>query len=154
MSPKSLLKLAVVGPVLVVLVGLDTVRALGGVPLLLVALGLGLLLTERARVWLQESGRRNLAMLPFMAAALVVLVAFCRGRDLSQLVLLLITLGVVFDILMVALAAIGEAGKRGAQGVFEFVALTGAGLALGFVLSLVFLLEAASGLGGMGLAKP
>jgi len=154
MPRKSLMKLAVIGPLLVVLVGLDTVRALQGVPLLVVALGLGLLLTERARAWLRGSDRRNVAMLPFMVAALVILLAFCRGRNLSQLVLFLITLALVFDVLMVALAAIGEASKRGAKGILEFIALSGAGLALGLVLSLVFLLEEVSGLGGMGLAKP
>jgi hypothetical protein len=147
-------KLAIVIPVLVVVVSLDTLRVLQGLPLLVVALGLGLLLTERARTWLRKSGRTNVAMLPFMAAALVVLLAFCRGRNLSQLVLFLITLGVVFDVLMVALAAIGEVSKRGLKGIFEFAALSTAGLALGFVLSRVFLLEEVSGLVGMGLAKP
>ncbi|UCC69308.1 MAG: hypothetical protein JSV79_05180 [Armatimonadota bacterium] len=154
MRGKLLVKLAIIVPVLIVVVALDTLRALQGVPLLVVALALALLLTERARTWLRGSGRRNVAMLPFMAAALVVLVAFCRGRNPSQLVLFLITLGVVFDVLMVALAAIGEASKRGLKGMFEFVALSTAGLALGLVLSLVFLLEEVSGLGGMGLAKP
>lgn len=154
MTRRALLKVAIIGPLLVLLVGLDTVRALQGMPLLVLALGLGLLLTERARLRLRGSGRSNLATLPFMAAALVVLLAFCRGRNLSQLLLLIITLALVFDILMVALAGIGEAGKRGAKGLFEFAALAGAGLALGFLLSLLFLLEEISGLGGMGLAKP
>jgi len=154
MSRKSWRTLAFVVPLLVLLLALDTLRALQGLPVLLIGMALALVLTARARARLRASERSGMAMLPFMAAALVLLLAFCRGRNLSQALLLLVTLGVVFDVLLLALAAIGEVGKRGAKGVADFLGYTGAGIALGLVLSLVFLLAEISGLGGMGLAKP
>ncbi|HUU53509.1 MAG TPA: hypothetical protein VMY87_01200, partial [Armatimonadota bacterium] len=79
--------------------------------------------------------------------------AFARGRDLSQAVLLLVTLAVVFDVLLIALALIGEATKRGVKGALEFAGLAGMGLMLGLVLSLVFILEVGR-LGGTSLAGP
>ena len=153
MSRKPWMKLAIIVPILVLLLALDTLPALEGIPLLAVALGLALVVTDRLRVWLQSSGRVGVAMLPFMVAALVLLLAFCRGRNLSQAVLLLVTLGIVFDILMVALAAIAEVGKRGVKGAFEFAALTGVGLALGLLLSVAFVVQVGR-LGGMSLAEP
>ena len=154
MSRKSWRTLAFVVPLLVLLLALDTLRSLQGLPLLLIGMALALVLTARVRARLHASERAGIAMLPFMAAALVLLLAFCRGRNLSQALLLLVTLAVVFDVLLLALAAIGEVGKRGAKGAAEFLGYTGAGIALGLVLSLVFLLAEVSGLGGMGLAKP
>jgi len=133
-------KLAITIPLLVALIALDGISVLEGLPLLLISLGLALVLADSLRARLRARGRSNLAMLPFMAAALVLLLAFCRGRNLSQAVLSLITVGVVFDILLIALAVIAEAGKRRARGVAEFVALLSLGLAMGFALSLVFLL--------------
>ncbi len=59
----------------------------------------------------------------------------------------------MFDILLAALALIGEASKRGARGVLEFIGLAGIGIAVGLVLSLVFLVEVGR-LGGMSLAEP
>jgi len=131
-------KLLISVPLLALLIALDGISALEGVPLLVVVLGVALLMGDVARGWLKSKGRTNLAMLPFMAAALVLLVAFCKGRNLSQGVLFLITLGVVFDILLIALAVIAEAGKRRTKGVMEFVGLLAAGLAMGFALALVF----------------
>jgi hypothetical protein len=138
---------------LVVLLALDALVSLQGLPILVILLGLALLLTEKIRTWLRQHERAGLAMLPFMAAALVLLLAFCRGRDLSQGLLLVVTLCVVFDILLIALALIGEASKRGARGVGEFFGLVGAGLVLGLLLSVVFLMEI-GGLGGTSLAGP
>ncbi len=154
MSRKSWRTLAFVVPLVVLLLALDTLRALQGLPLLLIGMALALVLTARVRARLHASERGGMAMLPFMAAALVLLLAFCRDRNLSQALLLLVTLAVVFDVLLLALAAIGEVGKRGAKGAAEFLGYTGAGIALGLVLSLVFLLDGISGLGGTGLAKP
>jgi hypothetical protein len=142
MRRSFLLKLAISVPLLVLLVALDGIAALQGLPLLLVALGIGLLLMEGLRLRLRNSGRANLAMLPFMMAALVLLFGFCRGRDLSQGLLLGITVAIVFDVLLVALALIGEASKRGARGVLEFVGVAAVGVALGFVLWPVLLLGA------------
>lgn len=142
MRPSFCLKLAISVPVLAALLILDTVAALQGLPTLLAALGIALLVVERLRVWLKAHGRAALATLPFMAAALVLLLAFCRGRNLSQGVLLLVTIAVVFDILLIALAVIGETTKRRLRGLAEFAGLTGLGLALGLALSLLFLLEA------------
>lgn len=135
------------------LLALDAARALQGVPLLLVGIGLALLVTDRLRRWLQAHERAGLATLPFMAAALVLLLAFCKGRDLSQGVLLLITIALVFDILLLALALIAETSKRGARGIIEFFGLAGSGIVIGFVLSLVFFLDVGL-LGGTGLAQP
>jgi hypothetical protein len=136
-----------------VLLALDSLTALQGLPILLILLGLVLLVTDRLRAWLQAHERAGLALLPFMAAALVLLLSFAKGRDLSQGILLLITLGLVFDILLVALAFIGEASKRGLRGALEFAGLTGLGLALGLVFSLVFLMELGR-LGATSLAGP
>jgi hypothetical protein len=152
MLSKPYHKLAVVA-VLVLLLALDAVSALQGLPVLLVALGLALLVTDRLRAWLSSKQRAGLAMLPFMAAALVLMVAFCRGRDISQGVLFLVTIGIVFDVLLVALALIGEAGKHGGRGLLEFAGLIGIGLAVGFALSLVFAVQAAP-FAAMSRAEP
>ena len=138
---------------LVVLLALDTLAALEGLPLLVILLGLALLVMDRLRRWLLGHERAGLALLPFMAAALVLLLGFTRGRDLSPGVLLVVTLAVVFDVLLIALALIGEASKRGVKGALEFVGLTGLGLVLGLVLSLVFIVEVGR-LGGTSLAGP
>lgn len=146
-------KLLISLPLLALLVALDGVPALEGIPLLLLMLGVALLLSDFARVRLKASGRANLAMVPFMACALVLLVAFCKGRNLSQGALLAVTLAVVFDILLMALAVIAEAGKRRARGVAEFVGLTAAGALAGLVLSIAFLLVR-GGSGTASLANP
>ena len=83
----------------------------------------------------------------------MLLVAFCKGRNLSQAVLLLITLAVVFDILLIALAVIAEAGKRRGKGVLEFLGVLGAGLVMGFALSVIFLFVH-GGPGTASLARP
>jgi hypothetical protein len=146
-------KHAVVAGVLVLLLALDTISALEDLPLLIIALGLALLATDRLRVWLRSKQRASLAMLPFMAAALVLMLAFCRGRDFSQGILLLVTIGVVFDILLAALALIGEASKRGAKGLLEFLGLVGAGLVVGVALSFLFVVKLGP-LGGLSRAAP
>ncbi len=146
-------KFGVVVGALVALLALDTLARLEGVPLLVILLGLALLVMDRLRAWLMAHERAGLALLPFMAAALVLLLAFTRGRDLSQAVLLVVTLAVVFDVLLIALALIGEATKRGVKGALEFVGLAGMGLVLGLVLSLVFIVEVGR-LGGTSLAGP
>ncbi|MGD0110511.1 MAG: hypothetical protein ABSD48_01465 [Armatimonadota bacterium] len=151
---KSLwIKLLISLPLLVLLVLLDQVTALQGLPLLAVTLGLALLAAETARVRLHAQGRANVAMLPFMAATLVLLLAFCKGRHITQGVLFIVTVGVVFNILMVALSLIGEASKRGAKGILEFAGLTVIGLALGVMLSLI-LLAGPGHMSGVSLAGP
>lgn len=151
--PRKWGKFGIVVGGLVVLLALDTLAALEGLPLLVILLGLALLVMDRLRRWLLGHERAGLALLPFMAAALVLLLGFTRGRDLSQGVLLVVTLAVVFDVLLIALALIGEASKRGVKGALEFVGLTGLGLVLGLVLSLVFIVEVGR-LGGTSLAGP
>jgi hypothetical protein len=147
------IKLLISLPLLILLLLLDQVSAFQGLPLLAVTLGLALLVAEMARSRLQAQGRQNIAVLPFMAAALVLLFAFCKGRHITQGVLFVITVAVVFDILMVALALIGEASKRGAKGILEFAGLTCVGLMLGFALSLI-LLAGPAHLSGVSLAGP
>lgn len=142
----------VVGLLAAVLV-LDAFVSLEGLPILIILLGFALLVTNWLRLWLKAHDRAGLALLPFLAAALVLLLGFTRGRDLSQGLLLLITLAVVFDTLLIALALIGEASKRGARGAAEFLGLAGAGLVLGLVLSLAFLVDVGR-LGGTSLAGP
>jgi FtsH-binding integral membrane protein len=153
MSRKSWGKVGVVVGVLVALLALDVFVSLEGLPVLAALLGFAFLVTNRPRVWLKEHDRAGAALLPFLAAAFVLLLGFTRGRDLSQGVLLLITLALVFDILLAALALIGEASKRGLKGAGEFLGLAGLGLALGLILSLVFLVEMGR-LGGTSLAGP
>jgi len=153
MQWKASTKLLISVPLLALLIALDGIAALEGVPLLVVTLGVALLAGDFARARLRAKGRSNLAMLPFMAAALVLLLTFCKGRNLSQAVLLVITLAVVFDILLIALAVIAEAGKRRAKGVAEFLGLLAAGLAAGFVLALVFVFVH-GGPGATSLAGP
>ncbi len=135
------------------LILLDEVVSLQGLPVLVILLGVALLITEHLRLWLHTHERAGIALLPFMAAALVLLLAFTRGRDVSQAVLLILTLGLVFDILLVALALISEVSKRGLRGVIEFIGLTAMGLLLGFGLSLFFLLPMGR-LAGASLASP
>jgi hypothetical protein len=53
----------------------------------------------------------------------------------------------------VALSLIGEASKRGAKGILEFVGLTAMGLVLGVVLSLI-LLAGPGHMSGVSLAGP
>lgn len=153
MKSKLWVKVAITVPLLVALVVLDGILARQGVLVLAIGLGAALLVGERLRAWLRERERANLAMVPFMAAALVLLVLFCRGRNLHQGLLLVVSVGVVYTLLMVALAAIAEVGKRGVRGALEFVGAAGLGLALGLALSLVFLLEPGQ-LGGASLAGP
>jgi hypothetical protein len=153
MRLKFWVKLATSVVLLVLLIALDGVSALEGLPLLVIALGLALLVGDWLRTWLRTRGRNSLAMLPFMAAALVLMMAYCRGRNLSQAVLFLITLAVVFDVLMISLAVIAETAKRRAKGALEFVGVMAVGVVLGFGVSLIFLLVA-SHPGGIGLATP
>lgn len=153
MGRSFLIKLAISLPLLVALLLLDQVPALQGLPLLALTLGLALLIGETARMRLRALGRTNVAMLPFMAAALVLLLAFCEGRHITQAVLFVITIGVVFDILMVALALISEAAKRGAKGVLEFAGLACIGLLLGVALSLILLMGPGHPV-GVSLAGP
>jgi hypothetical protein len=153
MLAKSWVRIGIIAAALIAVVALDAVVPLEGLPILLILLGLALLVTERLRLWLKAHQRVGVSMLPFMSAALVLMFAFVRGRDLSQALLLLVTLAVVFDILLIALALIGEAAKRGGKGIAEFVGLTAMGLALGCALSVVFILGVGRP-GGMGLAQP
>jgi len=150
---KSWVRVGIIAAALIAVVALDAVVPLEGLPILLILLGLALLVTERLRLWLKAHQRVGISMLPFMSAALVLMLAFVRGRGLSQALLLLVTLAVVFDILIVALALIGEASKRGVKGIVEFVGLAATGLVLGVALSLVFVLGVGRP-GGMGLAQP
>jgi len=136
-----------------VLLALDSVVSLEGLPLLLILLGLAGLATERARSWLKAHERTSLATLPFMTAALALLFAFTKGRDVSQGVLLVVTLAVVFDILLVALALIAEGGKRGVRGVAEFFGIAALGLVLGLTLSLLLALDSGR-FGATSLAGP
>lgn len=147
-------KLAVAVPLLVLLVALDGIAALEGVPLLLMALGLALFIADYLRTWLRGRERPQLAMVPFMAATLILLLAFCRGRNPSQGVLLAITLVVVFDILLLALAVIAEAGRRGLRGALEFAGVTALGLVLGLAVSTIVLLHPTAQLGSISLAGP
>ncbi len=153
MARKTWEKVALVIAALAVLMALDGIVSLQGLPVLVILLGAALLVTERLRIWLHTHERAGIALLPFMAAALVLMLTFAKGRDVSQGVLLVVTLGLVFDILLVALALISEVSKRGLRGIMEFVGLTAMGLLLGFGLSLVFLLPMGR-LGGASLASP
>lgn len=152
MRRSYLIKLAISLPLLVVLILMSEIAALHSLPMLLVALGIALLVSEPMRVRLLKKGKTGIAMLPFMGAALVLMLVYCWRRDLSQAILLLVTVGVVFDILLVALAAIGEVTKRGLTGMAEFLGLVAVGLVLGGVVSV--LLWAFPGGGGVSLANP
>jgi hypothetical protein len=153
MVAKSWVRVGTIAAALIAVVALDAIVPLEGLPILVILLGLALLATDRLRLWLKAHQRVGLSLLPFMAAALVLMFAFVRGRDLSQAMLLLITLAVVFDILIIALALIGEATKRGLKGIAEFLGLAATGALLGLALSLVFVLGVGRP-GGMGLAQP
>ncbi len=149
---KGWARIGIIAATLIILAVLDVLVSLQGLPILLILLGLALILTERLRIWLRTHQRVGLSMLPFMAAALALLFGFAKGRDLSQGLLLLVTLAIVFDILLIALALIGEASKRGAKGIAEFAGLAAMGLVLGIALCTAFLLGI--GLpGGMSLAS-
>jgi len=149
-----LIKLLISLPLLVLLILVDDFVVLQQLPLLLITLGAALLVSEPLRVRLMAKGKVGVAMLPFMGAALVLSLIYCWRRDLSQAILLLVTIGVVFDILLVALAAIGEVTKRGLAGLLEFVALTALGLVVGAVLSPVLVLLLPGQASGVSLAGP
>ena len=151
-----LTKLAISLPLLVVLILMDEITALQGLPLLLIAIGVALVAVEPLRLRLMSKNRAGLAMLPFMAAALVLMFAYCWRRDLSQAILLVITIGVVFDILLVALSAIGEVTKRGLAGMTEFAGLLVMGVALGSAVSALLLLPllVPARVGSVGMAGP
>lgn len=153
MSVKTVGKAVAVFAAVIILLALDGVAALEGFPLLLLLLLVALVLLERLRVWLRAQARTNVALLPFMGAALVLLVAFVRGRDLSQALLLVVTLAIVFNILLIALALISETSKRGAKGLAEFAGLTALGLVVGGALSAGYIIQAVR-LGGVGMAQP
>ena len=153
MLRKTWAKTLLIVGLFVILLALDSVVSLEGLPFLLILLGLAALATERVRSWLKAHERASLATLPFMTAALVLLFAFTKGRDISQGVLLVVTLAVVFDILLVALALIAEGGKRGILGVAEFFGLVALGLVLGLALSLFFAVDAGR-FGATSLAGP
>lgn len=166
MRPSFLIRLAISLPLLVLLLALDGLAALEGVPLLLITLGLAFLIieltlrglaglsVERLRAWIQARERIALTTLPFMSAAFVLLLAFCRDRNLSQFLLLIVTIAVVFDLLLIALAVINEAGKRHLRGLVEFGGLAALGLILGLALSQILYLLQPGWLGGISLAGP
>ncbi len=139
MSRSYLIKLAISLPLLVALILMDEIRDLQGLPILLIGIGVALVVMEPLRLRLMSKGKASIAMLPFMAATLVLMLAYCWRRDLSQAILLVVTVGVVFDILLVALSAIGEVTKRGLVGLAEFSGLLSMGLVLGGVVSLLLL---------------
>jgi len=147
-----LIKLAISLPLLVVLILMDEITVLRSLPLLLIGLSIALLVSEPMRLALNRKGRGGISTLPFMGAALVLMLAYCWRRDLTQALLLLVTIGVVFDILLVALAAIGEVTKRGLRGILEFLGLVAVGLLLGGALSLPLVLL--GGRGSVSLAGP
>lgn len=152
MTRSYLIKLAISLPLLVVLILMDEIEVLQGLPLLLIAIGVALIATEPLRIRLTKKGKAGIAMLPFMAASLVLMFAYCWRRDLSQAILFVITVGVVFDILLVALAAISETSKRGLIGASEFAGLVVVGLALGMAMSLIVTLPGR--VGGISMAGP
>ena len=146
-------KLALSIPFLVLLIALDAVSVLQGLPMLLLGIFVAFLIGNSIRLWLQARERHGLALLPFMTAALILGLAFCRDRNLSQALLFLITLGVVSDVLLLALAGIAEAGKRGLRGLVEFLGATAVGLLMGLAISLIFLIAPGSP-GSSSLAGP
>lgn len=154
MRRSYLIKLAISLPLLVVLILMDEIAALQQLPLLLIAIGLVLLMGEPLRVKLMGKGKAGIAMLPFMGATLVLMLAYCWRRDLSQAILLVITIGLVFDILLIALAAIGEVTKRGLMGLLEFAGLTMLGLVLGGLVAVALVLVLPGKSVGTSLAGP
>ena len=153
--PRSyLVKLAISLPLLVALILVDEITALQQLPLLLITIGLALLICEPLRVKLLGKGKVGVATLPLMGATLVLLLVYCWRRELSQAILLVITIALVFDILLIALAAIGEVTKRGVPGLLEFAGLTVLGLVLGGVIASVLVLLLPGTLAGVTLAGP
>jgi hypothetical protein len=134
---------------------MDEITALQQLPLLLITVGLALLICEPFRVRLLRKGKAGVATLPLMGATLVLLLVYCWRRDeLSQAILLVITIALVFDILLIALAAIGEITKRGLLGLLEFAGLTALGLVMGAVVSSLLVLLLPGALAGVSLAGP
>ncbi len=154
MSRSYLLKLALSLPLLVALILMVEITALQQLPLLLITIGLALLVSEPLRVRLLRTGKAGMATLPPMGAALVLLLVYCWRRELSQAILLLITIALVFDILLIALAAIGEVTKRGLRGLLEFLALTMLGLVMGTMISPLLVLMLPGSPAGLILAGP
>jgi hypothetical protein len=75
MTRSYLIKLAISLPLLVVLILMDEIEVLQGLPLLLIAIGVALIATEPLRIRLTKKGKAGIAMLPFMAS-LVLMFAY------------------------------------------------------------------------------
>jgi len=142
-----------VTPLVIALLLLDGLRALQGVPLLVLTIIIAFLAGDGFPRLLRRKELQPLAQVGALVASLILLLAFCYQRSLPQLLLLLVTAGVVVSILFVVLAFIGEASKRGLKGLRDCFLMAGFGLFLGALLSgLLFLRPGPPG--GSGRAAP
>jgi len=136
-----LLSAAVGVPLVLAFLALDTIQPLHSLPLLLIVLAIAMWAAEELTNLLRNRGFKIPPSLGMMAAAIPVLVMFCYRRDPPQWLLLLITLGLVFDILLIALALIADLAKRKLSTLVNFLLGCGAGLVIGILLGYLFLLR-------------
>jgi FtsH-binding integral membrane protein len=140
-------------PLVVALLLLDAVPALEGTPLLALTVVIAFFAGEGFSRWLGRKELEALGQVSALVATLMLLLAFCYRRELSQPLLLLITAGVMVSLLFVVLGLIAEVSKRGLKGLGDFLLMTGLGLVLGAVLVGVLFLRPGP-LGGEGAGWP
>ena len=139
---------AVVGiPLILGLIALDDLPALGlgpdllGLPLLVLVAGLTALACEEYSRLLKQGGLKPYPSLAMMMGLLPLpLIQVVRGTPPNWL-LLLLTLGLVFDILMIALALISDVSKWSWKAIRSFFITAGGGLFIGGCFSFLLLLR-------------
>ena len=141
MLREALLSAAVGAPIVLVFLALDAIQPLHSLPLLLMVLAIAMWGAEELTNLLDKRGLNITPSLGTMAAMIPVLLMFCYRRDPPQWLLLLVTLGLVFDILLIALALIADLGKRKLLALPGFLLGCAAGLVIGALLGYLLLLR-------------
>jgi phosphatidate cytidylyltransferase len=141
---------AVVGiPLVLGLIALDAIPMLLGLPLLVLVGGIVALASEEYSRLLKQGGVEPYPSLAMMVAllplAFVYITRFGPPHPppvpLPNWLLLILTLAVVFDVLMIALALISDIGKWSVKAIRDFLFTAGGGLFIGVTLSFVLMLS-------------
>lgn len=164
MLTKRILTAAVGIPLILGLIALDAMPVLLGLPLLVLVGGVTALACEEYARLLKQGGVEPYPSLALMTGLLplpfVHIARFWAAEvppnitptwALPNWLLLILTLAVVFDILMIALALISDIGKRSWKSVRDFFVTAGGGLFIGCCLSFLLLLRLDDARFGMGL---
>jgi phosphatidate cytidylyltransferase len=167
MLTKRVLTAAAGIPLILGLIALDGIPLLLGLPMLVLVGGVTALACEEYSRLLKQGGVEPYPSLALMTGLLPLpLVHIARfwwipgphqspnippTWTLPNWLLLILTLAVVFDVLMIALALISDIGKRSWKSIRDFFIAAGGGLFLGGCLSFLLLLRLDDARFGMGL---